>query len=124
MAGKNGGARPGAGRKPKAEQYKLPIRKAEKRIADRLPSIVDKMLELSEGVLVKNPGLSESMGMTIVYEKAPDRQACEYLLNRIMGKPTEAVEISGPDKGAIPMDISVMLDRVYGDDSGDASSAS
>jgi hypothetical protein len=85
----NGGARPGAGRKPKDEKFKQPIAKAEKRIADRLPELVDNMLALSDGIWVEETTID---GKTRVYKRAPDRQANEYLINRIMGKPTERQE--------------------------------
>jgi len=87
--GQNGGARPGAGRKPKDEKFKLPIAKAEKRIADRLPTLIDRMFELSDGVLVQEHDIT---GTPRVYQKPPDRQALEYLVNRILGKPTERQE--------------------------------
>jgi len=91
MAGKNGGARPGAGRKPRDEKFKLPIAKAEKRIADRLPMLIDRMFELSEGVLVEE---IDRDGTPRIYQRPPDYKAIEYLVNRIMGKPTERQEVS------------------------------
>jgi hypothetical protein len=100
MAGK-GGARPGAGRKPKAEKFKQPIAKAEKRIADRLPSLIDKMLDLADGVMVEEVDLS---GEKTVYQRPPDRVALIYLIDRIMGKPTERRELSGPERGPIPVE--------------------
>jgi hypothetical protein len=42
-------------------------------------------------------------GKRIVYQRPPDRQANEYLINRIMGKPTERQELSGPDGGPIDL---------------------
>jgi len=103
--GTNGGARPGAGRKAKAEKFAGPIADAEKQIADRLPEIIDWMFELAEGVTVQ-----ESMpnGGTKTYTRPPDRQANEYLLNRIMGKPTEHHEISGEDGAPIPVALSTL----------------
>ena len=71
--GKSGGARDTAGRLAKAEKYATPIAEAERRICDRLPELVDKMFELATAT-------------------PPDRQAIEYLTNRVMGKPTERVE--------------------------------
>jgi hypothetical protein len=88
----NGGARPGAGRKPKDEKFKQPIAKAEKRIADRLPWLVDKMMELAEGVAVEKPGLAGP----VVYQLPPDYKAIAYLIDRVMGKPTERKEHSFP----------------------------
>jgi hypothetical protein len=91
----NGGARPGAGRKPKEEKFKQPIAKAEKRIADRLPWLVDQMMELAEGVVVQE---FDKDGEPRIYQRPPDYKAIAYLLDRIMGKPTERKEHTFPDK--------------------------
>lgn len=48
------------------------------------------MLELANGVTVSE---TDQRGEQIIYTRAPDRQAAEYLLNRIMGKPTERSEV-------------------------------
>jgi hypothetical protein len=82
----HGGSRHGSGRKAKSERFLGPIFEAEARIADRLPSLIDNLFTLADGVTVE-----ESMpnGGVQVYTCAPDRQANEYLINRIMGKPTE-----------------------------------
>ena len=93
--GQNGGARPGAGRKPKDEKFKLPIAKAEKKIADKLPWLVDQALELAAGVVVQE---MDATGAPRIYQKPPDREAIKYLLDRIMGKPTDRKEIVNPDK--------------------------
>lgn len=92
----NGGARPGAGRKRKDDKFKLPIAKAEQRIADKLPQLIDNLLMLAEGVLVEE--FSIATGGKMVFQRPPDRQANEYLINRIMGKPTERRELTTPDK--------------------------
>ena len=88
----NGGARTGAGRKRKAEKFATQIQRAEGKIADRLPMLVDKMFELAEGVLVED--INPILGTTSVYQKPPDRSAIEYLVNRIMGKPTERTDLN------------------------------
>lgn len=89
----HGGARPGAGRKRKAEKFATQIQRAEKKIADKLPWVVDKMLELAEGVTVQEFG----PGGPVIYQRAPDLGALKYLADRIMGKPTERQEVTGPD---------------------------
>lgn len=96
--GELGGARPGAGRPRKRVQYAGQIAKAEKRIADHLPEVVDRMLELAAGVTVQD---DDPDGGVTVYSKPPDREAAKYLLDRIMGKPTERKELSGPDGGPV-----------------------
>lgn len=94
MVGKNGGARSGAGRKPKAEKYETAINRAEKRIADRLPELIDNMFRLATGVIVQD---TDDEGETLIYQKPPDYKANEYLINRILGKPTERQELTGED---------------------------
>jgi hypothetical protein len=95
----NGGARPGAGRKAKAEKFKQPIARAEKRIADKLPYLIDKMFELADGVLVED--INPVTFKASVYREKPDRAALVYLIDRIMGKPVERQEHTGADGGAI-----------------------
>lgn len=109
--GQNGGARPGAGRKPKDEKFKLPIAKAEKRIADRLPSLIDRALELADGVTVQEV---DRDGGIVVYTKPPDLKAIIYLVDRVMGKPTERQEVSGPDGDPIGVKFHGALNTVYG----------
>jgi hypothetical protein len=110
--GQNGGARPGAGRKRKAEKFETPIQKAEGMIVDKLPWLVDKAMQLADGVTVQKPTL---VGGTVIYKEPPDLGAIKYLIDRVMGKPTERKEISGPDGGdLIIRTVSTALDKAYG----------
>lgn len=84
-----GGPRPGSGRPRKEVIYSSPIRDAEGKIRDRLPWIVDRLFELAEGVHVAEA----TRDGAVVYQRPPDRQACEYLLDRIMGKPTQPIDL-------------------------------
>lgn len=102
----NGGARPNAGRKKKAEKFETAISKAERRICDRLPELIDNLFILAAGVTVQE---IDKDGI-IVYTRPPDRQANEYLINRILGKPTERQEVSGENGAAIRVQVT------YGDD--------
>jgi|SRR6185437_8976031 len=86
MPNGHGGARPGAGRKPKATKYASEIADAERKIADRLPELVDNLFALAAGVKVEEAARD---GTVDVFTRPPDRQANEYLLNRILGRPTE-----------------------------------
>jgi hypothetical protein len=101
MATKNGGPRPGAGRKPKADKYVADINKAEKKIRDKLPDIVDAQIGLALGVVVKefNPITQEDY----FYKTVPDRAAGQYLMNRIMGAPLQKIAPTSPD-GKEPYD--------------------
>ena len=98
VAGRSGGARPGAGRKSTREKYAPKINATEKKIADSLLNLVDRMAELANGVSVQE--ISKD-GEAFVYVRPPDRQAIEYLMNRIMGKPIQPQEITGEDGGPL-----------------------
>lgn len=101
----------GPGRPRTAVKHAGPIAKAEKQIADRLPSLIENLFILADGVTVEEDG--------IVYRRPPDRQANEYLINRILGKPTERQEVSGVDGGPItlaPVDYRAGLDALKPDD--------
>lgn len=118
-----------AGRPRKLDRHAGAVVKAEKRVADRLPELVDNMLILANGGYQRveeqwAPAGSLYIGSgkdsVKMYPDLPDdelvlvkrtvsiadkdRQANEYLINRIMGKPTERQEISGPDRGPIPVE--------------------
>lgn len=93
MAGR-GGARPGAGRKPTALKriiHATPIQQAEGKIRDRLPWLVDQMMVLAEGVVIQK---ADKLGRPMIYEAPPDRAAIEYLMDRIMGKPKQPVDVT------------------------------
>lgn len=149
-----GGARAGAGRKPKATTHERAITRAEKRCADRLPSTLDNLEKLADGQAEAVEEIYEAAGALfidateIVYSESgnprsvkvkklaypdlppdelvlvkrvvrnfgPDRTANIYLADRILGKPTERTELSGPGGGAVPVAIQKVIEDVYGDD--------
>ncbi len=94
----SGGPRAGAGRPRKAEKFARPIAAAEKRIADKLPHLVDKLLELVDGVTIES---EDQHGETHIYQRPPDRQAAQYLLDRIIGKPKERLDLSAEHTGEV-----------------------
>lgn len=49
------------------------------------------MFVLADGVMVEDDVPGED-GEPVRYTKPPDRQANEYLINRVMGKPTDKTE--------------------------------
>jgi hypothetical protein len=112
MADGHGGAREGAGRKRTRDKYETEINAAECKIADKLPAIVDNLLHLANGgyervkeklelsevrdengcILRDRKG--DPLRQLVVVERTveiadKDRAANEYLLNRILGRPTE-----------------------------------
>lgn len=104
MGNGHGGSRAGAGRKTRAHKHKGPIAEAEQRIADRLPSLVDNMFALADGI--KQP---DGLWMA-----PPCRMANQYLIDRILGRPTQAVEISG-DGEPLPVALSVLTTESLND---------
>lgn len=102
----NGGARPNSGPKPKAEKFESAIAAADLRISENLVRYIENLERLADGVTVSE---TDREGKEHIYTRAPDRQANEYLINRIMGKPTERKEVTGED--GEPLNIRI----VYGD---------
>jgi len=59
------------------------ITAADQSIGERLPQLVESLLNLAVGISVeKEPG-------SHVYTLPPNRLAAEYLINRVLGKPAE-----------------------------------
>jgi hypothetical protein len=105
MTGKLGGARPNSGRPRKSEQNKGLIVKAEKQIGDKLPILLEHMLELAQGVMVEKYDWKK--GERRVYKEAPDYKALEYLINRVMGKPTDKKEIAVASRSVSIVEITL-----------------
>lgn len=61
------------------------------------------MERLANGVLVQD--VNPITGERYVYQEPPNRQANEYLINRVMGKPVERQEIGGDDGGPLVVKI-------------------
>jgi len=86
-----GGKRPGAGR-PKGAVTRIKhdsLSAGEKRIGDRLPTLLDNLFALADGVKEERELPS---GKTIVYTTPPDLRANIYLVDRVLGKPTNRHE--------------------------------
>jgi hypothetical protein len=101
MAFKKGQSGNPAGRPAKRDKYAGAIAKAEGRIAKNLTRYIENMEALADGVFIEE---MTTDGLRIVFKRPPDRQANEYLINRVMGKPTERQEVSGPERGPIPVE--------------------
>jgi hypothetical protein len=129
----------GPGRPKKADKYAGAIARAEKRIADGLPALIDNMFVLANGGYERVEeqwapagslwiGSGESQrrmypelkldDLVLVKRTVSiadkDRQANEYLINRIMGKPVERQEITGADGGIIEVSFVNYRDGLAG----------
>lgn len=88
MAGQRGGARPGAGRKKVADKNLTALEQARKKVIDKLPLIVDALIKCA---LEGDSKFAVLAGI--------------HLLDRGMGKVTQALEHSGPGGGPVPFDL-------------------
>ncbi|MDP9415968.1 MAG: hypothetical protein M3Q08_18155 [Pseudomonadota bacterium] len=120
----------GPGRPRKTDKFAGQIAAAEQRIADTLPSILEAQLLLAHGGFeeveeewqparlvtigsgeLEQPAFPELPPDQLVLVKrkhsiaAPDRAAGQYLIDRILGKPTSSVEVSDPDGGPLKVII-------------------
>jgi len=91
-----------AGRPAKADKFAGQIAKAEGRIAKNLVRYIQNMEALADGVLVQEELIP---GQPMIYQRPPDRAANQYLIDRIMGKPTERQEVGGIDGNPIPIEV-------------------
>ena len=96
----------GPGSRNRKRKFVRPIATAEKRIADSLPRLVDRLVELANGITIQQ---EDSKGPE-VYTLLPNRQAAQYLVNRILGQPSQQMEMSGPQtkKSAISYDFETL----------------
>jgi hypothetical protein len=82
------------GRPPKSDLYGGHIRKAENFLADHLPEYIDNLHRLAFGVWYEE---TTKDGPRRVYQAPPDFQTNVYLINRIMGKPTDRGQFQSDD---------------------------
>ena len=121
--GKRGGRRPGAGRKPK--DVNQSIRDLEEQVNNEIGihamKLLGNLLFLANGgfervTLTEERAADGTLleSKRVVEVAAPDRAANEYLLNRRLGKPKQAVELSGKEGEPIPVSIEMAIGQIYG----------
>lgn len=100
------------GRIPDAEKFGRLRDAAKEQLAVEVPQLIRNMLILANGVTVQE---ADKEGGVKVYKKAPDYRANEYLLNRMLGKPQEHVEVSGSPESPLTVIFNTALDKIYRD---------
>jgi hypothetical protein len=96
---KRGGARPGAGRKRKRDLLAGPIEQLREAIEEIAPDVGPALRDLVTGVYREEVTAD---GTVRVYRQPPNLGAIQEVLNRTLGKPSQAIELSGdltPDDG-------------------------
>lgn len=106
------GNKGGPGRKPRADRHEGAIAAAEVQIGDRLPELIENMFILACGVTTKETDLKT--GKERIYTKPPDYRANEYLINRILGRPKESIELDTPSDSPLVAIFNASLTRIYG----------
>ena len=84
-----------------------------KRVAAELDPILTAQIESAKGLYYEK---LTPEGEIKVYKDKPDINAGKYLTDQTVGKAKETVEMSGKDGGAIPVDLSLIIKKVYGSD--------
>ena len=126
MANGHGGARRGAGRPRKSEKYAGQIAAADDRIDDRLPRLLENLEQLANGGYQQVEEVRKPAGLIFVGSgewatlafphlppetlvcvertvrvAAPDRAANIYLVDRILGKPTQQIDVDADPDGSL-----------------------
>lgn len=134
-----GGRRPGSGRKPAstAELRSKLAAAVDQVIADEAIQLVRNLIFLANGGYERveheyEPEISISIAPTSKRKPAkpapprlvltkrkvsvaePDRAANFYLLDRLLGRAKQALELGGPGGGPIPVAIEDAIERIYG----------
>lgn len=74
-------------------------RRIQLKVGDKIDYLCEKLFELADGVWI----FSKSPDGTIIktYKREPDSKAIQYLIDRVVGKPTQQVETNTQNTGVI-----------------------
>lgn len=82
----------------RSERNKQYIAETEREIAKKLPTLLQAIYDLAVGVYIGEEGED---GTVRVYRERPDRQALQWLLERVLGKTPERHELVALDNVAM-----------------------
>ena len=76
---------------------------AEKRIQEQLSHLLDTMFDIAYGVYYEKAQLDADSGEVVlrIYKSPPDYKALAFLLENVMGKVPQRVEMTGADGGPV-----------------------
>ena len=78
----------------------VPAAATDQWITEKLPQLVESLINLAVGVRVDK----ETPDGNPIYTQPPNRLAAEYLINRVLGKPTERMLPGGVNAAHIEID--------------------
>lgn len=75
------------------------IPEVEEAIRLRLPILIARMFDLAEGVIMVSTSEDKETGEYVqrIYQTSPDRQALQFLIENVIGKTPQRVELTGKD---------------------------
>ena len=89
-----GGRQKGSKNKTTVEK-EMALKVLQDKILEKWEVLINKKLELAEGVFVMKP--INKNGQPVegnIYKEKPDKESLEYLFSMVVGKPTQAVDIN------------------------------
>jgi hypothetical protein len=81
----------------------MDIPEVDKEVRKRLPALLQRMFDIAEGVFIQEERYGEDGPMVRVYRMAPDRLALQFLIENVIGKTPQRLELTG--KGGGPMEV-------------------
>jgi hypothetical protein len=81
----------------------MDIPEVDKEVRKRLPALLQRMFDIAEGVFIQEERYGEDGPMVRVYQMAPDRLALQFLIENVIGKTPQRLELTG--KGGGPMEV-------------------
>lgn len=92
----NAGGKLSAKKRKKTLEKEALLLVMKEKILDKWGDLIDKKIELANGVYVMKPVVQNGKVIDVkVYKEKPDGQALEYLFSLMIGKPKDEVEHSG-----------------------------
>lgn len=70
-------------------------------IRAHLPLLIQRMFDLAEGVVMQEVRIEGEETTTRIYQLAPDRLALQFLIENVIGKTPQRVELTGKDGGPV-----------------------
>lgn len=81
--------------------HRMSIDDADAFIASRLPLLLERLMDLANGVQLVEYKLTDDGPSERIYRSAPDKDALKYLTERVMGKIPQRVELTGKEGGPV-----------------------
>lgn len=81
----------------------MDIPEVDKEVRKRLPELLQCMFDIARGVFIEERRMTEDGEVARVYQMGPDRLALQFLIENVIGKTPQRLELTG--KGGGPMEV-------------------